>query len=60
MAIGKDQALKNSDDASVKKAWKKMALAYVGEAKDVVQGGTGKLSPTANDSGDVRKPKGQG
>jgi hypothetical protein len=60
MATNKDRTLKNADDGRAKKAWKTMTLAYVGEAKDVVQGGTGKLSPMANDSGDVRKPKGQG
>ena len=60
MATDKDRTLKNADDRRAKKAWKTMTLAYVGEAKDVVQGGGGKLSKTAGDSGDSRKPPGGG
>jgi hypothetical protein len=37
------------------KPWQPMKLTYSGEAKDVVQGGTGKISPAPTDPGDVRK-----
>jgi hypothetical protein len=36
-----------------------MALDTVGTVSDIVLGGGGKLSLVADDSGDVRKPKGQ-
>jgi hypothetical protein len=60
MAADTDHTLKNSDGSPAKKAWKAMTLVYVGEAKDVVKGGGGKLSPTTGDTGDVRKPPGHG
>ena len=37
-----------------------MKVTEVGHVGALLQGGTGKLSPTASDSGDVRKPPGQG
>ena len=36
-----------------------MKVTEVGHVGEVLQGGGGKLSPTSNDSGDNRKPKGQ-
>jgi len=41
-------------------AWQQPQLRFVGNVGSVLQGGTGKLSPTDNDSGDNRKPKGKG
>ena len=43
-----------------KRAWKKPVLKPVGKIADALKGGGGKLSPTANDTGDDRKPKGAG
>lgn len=44
-----------------RKDWESMKVAKVGHVGDVLQGGGGKLSIQANDSGDSpRKPKGQG
>ncbi len=43
-----------------KQAWETMRLTDVGTVADVVQGGGGKLSPTTADTGDIRKPPGQG
>jgi hypothetical protein len=37
-----------------------MKLTAVGHVAEVVQGGGGKLSPETHDSGDNRKPSGQG
>ena len=48
-----------SKPARSRKAWQRMRLTYAGEAKDVVQSGSGKLSPSPDDPGDVRKPPGQ-
>lgn len=41
-------------------AWQKPSLQRVGAVGDVFKGGGGKLSLTAHDTGDVRKPSGQG
>jgi hypothetical protein len=42
-----------------RKDWEPMKVAEVGHVGEVLQGGGGKLSPTSNDTGDNRKPKGQ-
>ena len=42
------------------RAWEPMKLTEVGHVGEVVQGGGGKLTPVTADSGDIRKPKGQG
>lgn len=42
------------------RSWEPMRLTYVGEVGEVLQGGGGKLSIVAADSGDApRKPPGQ-
>ena len=41
-------------------AWQKPSLQRVGNVGEVFLGGGGKLSLTADDSGDTRKPKGSG
>ena len=38
-----------------KKAWQPMTLTYAGKAKDVVQQGGGKISPSPSDPGEPRK-----
>ena len=43
-----------------KSTWEEPSLRKVGSVGDVLNGGGGKLSVTLNDTGDVRKPKGQG
>ena len=43
-----------------KKSWIQPSLKYLGHVGDILQGGGGKLSPMEADSGDIRKPKGQG
>jgi hypothetical protein len=42
-----------------RKEYEPMKVTEVGHVGEVLQGGGGKLSPTAADSGDNRKPKGQ-
>ena len=42
------------------KTWEPPVVKKVGTIAEVLKGGGGKLSITAADSGDVRKPKGQG
>jgi hypothetical protein len=41
-----------------KKNWEPMKLTYVGEAKDIVQSGGGKVGVTQQDPGDTQKPQG--
>ena len=43
-----------------KKDYEPMKVAEVGHVGEVLEGGGGKLSVVAADSGDTRKPKGQG
>jgi hypothetical protein len=43
-----------------KRAWEQPTLTYVGNVGAVLQGGGGKLTPSPNDPGEVRKPKGNG
>lgn len=45
---------------SPKQPWSPPTVKNVGTVGEVLQGGGGKLSPTQEDSGDNRKPKGQG
>jgi hypothetical protein len=40
--------------------WEPMRLVKVGTVAQVLRGGGGKLSPLADDPGDVRKPSGLG
>jgi hypothetical protein len=42
------------------KDYEPMKVAEVGHVGEVLEGGGGKLSVVAADSGDTRKPKGQG
>ena len=54
----KDDTSKETDGAKSKKTWEPMKLSYTGEAKDVVQGGGGKLSTNPADPGEPKKPTG--
>lgn len=46
--------------AASRATWEKPSLQRVGNVGEVFLGGGGKLSITADDSGDTRKPKGSG
>ena len=41
-------------------SWEPMALTFLGDVHELLKGGGGKLSPMTADTGDVRKPPGQG
>jgi len=43
-----------------KRRWERPTLGYVGNVGQVLQGGGGKLTPSPNDPGEPRKPKGNG
>lgn len=43
-----------------KRAWVRMEMDYLGNAAQLVGPGQGKLSLVGGDSGDNRKPSGQG
>lgn len=43
-----------------RRPWQSPELKVVGTVSEILQGGGGKLSVVANDSGDINKTKGQG
>ena len=43
-----------------KPVWKKPEMKAAGTVADILKGGGGKTSVETNDTGDIRKPKGQG
>jgi hypothetical protein len=45
---------------SEKRKWEPMRLRYVGNVREVLRGGGGKLSTVGGDTGDSRKPSGGG
>lgn len=51
-------AAKKSDP--VRRPWDSPKVSSVGTVADVLRGGGGKLTLAGNDTGDTRKPKGQG
>lgn len=51
---------KPTENAQQRKKWEPMRLIFRGDAKDVVQGGGGKLSPTGGDPGEMRKEQPSG
>jgi hypothetical protein len=55
---GGDPSLKTKKE-DPRETWEPMKASDVGHVGEVLQGGGGKLSPTAEDTGDIRKPKGQ-
>ena len=52
--------MKTEHEGDSRQSWEPIKMTYVGDMADVVQGGGGKLSLTASDTGDIRKPRGQG
>jgi hypothetical protein len=44
----------------MRQGWAPMTLTYLGDVHKLLQGGMGKVSVLAADTGDTRKPKGQG
>jgi hypothetical protein len=50
----------NCPEQAPPRAWETPRLSYVGHVAEVLQSGGGKLSPSPNDPGDIRKPPGQG
>ena len=55
--------MREPKDRTAEKAkddWVRPQLKYVGNIGEVLQGGGGKLSLSANDPGDGRKPSGGG
>ena len=51
---------KEKRDVPRKQRWTRPTLKYVGIGGDVLLGGGGKMSPSASDTGDSRKPPGLG
>lgn len=49
------EAGNNSHAVAAKETWEPPRLTYLGHINEIVQGGGGKLSPTAGDPGDSRK-----
>jgi hypothetical protein len=47
-------------DSENRRTWEPPAIKTVGTVTEVLRGGGGKLSINANDTGDIRKPKGMG
>jgi hypothetical protein len=43
-----------------KQAWEPMTLKYVGDAGELLEGGTGKKSPVPTDPGEIFKEPGHG
>jgi hypothetical protein len=50
---------KSQPKTETKGTWEEPSVRKVGNVGDVLRGGGGKLSITTNDTGDIRKPKGQ-
>ncbi len=50
---------KTTDQPAKARIWERPELKEAGNVADVLQGGGGKLSPSAHDTGDSRKPSGQ-
>lgn len=49
-----------SESQRSKARWERMRLSHVGDIRDVVQAGGGKLTPVGGDPGEMRKEKGSG
>jgi hypothetical protein len=50
---------RKDDPASKRSTWEPAEVKDVGHVGEILQGGGGKLSIVADDTGDIRKPKGQ-
>ena len=56
----KHSVSKEAGKQEQKKNWEPMKVTYVGEAKDIVRSGGGKVGVTQQDPGDTQKPMGLG
>jgi hypothetical protein len=52
--------MSGTDKKIARPEWVKPELKNAGTIADILKGGGGKLSIETNDTGDIRKPKGQG
>ena len=50
----------NTGKGSAKPAWVRPTVTDAGTIAEILKGGGGKLSIETTDTGDIRKPKGQG
>jgi hypothetical protein len=46
--------------SSQRQSWEPMTLKYVGDAGELLEGGTGKTSPVPTDPGEIFKEPGHG
>lgn len=53
-----ERSSRNEAAEQKRRRWERPAIRTVGTIGEVLHGGGGKLSPTDNDPGDNRKPKG--
>ncbi len=60
MSQHEKKARPSAEQSPARRPWEPMALTDLGHVGALLQGGGGKLSPPAADSGDIRKPPGQG
>lgn len=59
MASNESHSVKNGDDGPERKNWQPMMLSYLGEARNIVLGGPGKVTRATGDPGEPRKVPGQ-
>lgn len=55
-----DDVMSGTDKKVAKPDWLKPELKDAGTIAEILKGGGGKLSIETSDTGDIRKPKGQG
>jgi hypothetical protein len=60
IAMRTDPNIRIKNEGVVRQNWEPIKVIYVGHMAEVLQGGGGKLSLNAADTGDIRKPPGQG
>ena len=52
--------ISNANKKAGKQNWTKPVVKDAGTVAEILKGGGGKMSIETNDTGDIRKPKGQG
>jgi hypothetical protein len=57
-ALGEEVNARMASNEESRKDMEPMEVKEVGHVGEVLQGGGGKLTPSPNDPGEVRKPKG--
>jgi hypothetical protein len=55
-----DETMSGTRKPGAKPAWVPPAVKDAGTVGDILKGGGGKMSLETSDTGDIRKPKGQG